>query len=71
MSDCGQVKLFGGYKKFGAKAKAQKSFQLPLHKRIRIKFNLFKIDSWDGEAFQLWVDGKKAFERNFGFNTPG
>ncbi|CAD8105868.1 unnamed protein product [Paramecium primaurelia] len=70
-STCGQKKLFGGYQRFGVRAKAERNFNLPKHSRLRIQFQFWKIDSWDDEKFQVFVDGKVVFERSFGFSTPG
>lgn len=33
---CGDMKLVGGYKRFGKGAKAMKNFKLPPHSRVRI-----------------------------------
>lgn len=37
--------------KFGVKAKAQRTFNLPKHAKIRIQFSFWKVDSWDDEKF--------------------
>jgi hypothetical protein len=61
----------GGYNKFGEGAMATKKMKLPDHKRIRIKVQLWKIDSWDGEELYIRVGEVKVFSIKLGFNDPG
>lgn len=40
-------------------------FALPSHTKVKIKFQVWKIDSWDGERLSLYVDGSEAWGHNF------
>lgn len=48
--------MIGGYNVFGKGASAEKTFNVPPHKRLRIEATVYKIDSWDNEWFFLKVD---------------
>eukprot|EP00759_Apiculatamorpha_spiralis_P009384 PhF_6_TR15991/c1_g1_i1/m.25091 len=52
--------MLGGYNMFGTGATITRQFQLPAHKRLRIKARVLSIDTWDGEAFLVHVDGALA-----------
>lgn len=57
VTDCGGTKLFGGFEKFGKDASVSKTFEdIPRHKRVRVLFELWKIDSWDGEDAFVKLD---------------
>ena len=50
--------MLGGFNVFGKGAYAKKNFSdLPKHNKAVISFRFFKIDSWDGEAFIVKVNG--------------
>ena len=44
------------------------------HTEVTIQFDFYRIDSWDGERFRLWVDDvlwiNDAFAHNFPSNPP-
>lgn len=44
---CGNIRVLGGFGVFGAKASLSKTFFLPAHSKLSIKFNFLKLDSWD------------------------
>jgi len=71
-SSCGaQGAILGGYNVFGAGAKTSKSLSLASHTLLTIRFDFVKIDSWDGESGQLWVDGKLVWSKAYsGAGTP-
>jgi len=60
IGECGGYTMIGGYGNFGAGAAMSRTFgHLPPHNQIRIKFQFWKIDSWDNEMFYCSVDGQK------------
>lgn len=69
---CSGVQLFGGFKLFGKGAAIQKQFPLPTHNKFVLRFQFWKIDSWDNEQMMVYVDNilvhKQAF-RNQGFKV--
>jgi hypothetical protein len=48
-TECGGVSLAGGFDVFGVKALATKTFTLSGHSSLRLKTQIWKIDSWDYE----------------------
>jgi CubicO group peptidase (beta-lactamase class C family) len=57
--------VFGGYGNFGKGATITRIVPTPnLHNTIRVKMQLWKIDSWDGEALTVYVDGKVVWSKN-------
>lgn len=62
-SDCtttcgGLGAVLGGYGKFQFGTYIKKAFLIPLpHVAVRIQFDFVRIDSWDDEDAQLYVDG--------------
>lgn len=60
---CSDVRIFGGYRVFGNKSSAVLYLELPPHWMVRVKFTLYKIDSWDNEHFLVYVDGKEMFAK--------
>jgi hypothetical protein len=44
------VYVLGGYNTFGVGARIDNTLALPPHYKIKIKFNFWKIDSWDAET---------------------
>jgi hypothetical protein len=62
ITDCGGTKLVGGYGVFGDKAKVSREFtDLPTHKRVRVRVEVWKIDAWDGEELFLNIDGERVW----------
>ncbi|CAD8147443.1 unnamed protein product [Paramecium octaurelia] len=53
---CENEMLFGGHYVFGANSLASRQFILPPHYNVKIQLRFWKIDSWDGEFFQLIAD---------------
>lgn len=49
--------MIGGFGVFGKNSALVKHFRLPPHYEMKLKLNLFKIDSWDKERFFISVDG--------------
>ena len=53
--------MLGGYNVFGNGAYAQKTFDLsqaPPHSLVRVEFDFHKIDTWDSEVAQIYLDGE-------------
>ena len=70
ITTCGTERMFGGYGKFGQGMELTKIFDvLPTHTSVQITFSFFKIDSWDAEIFEVWVDGVSKFSKAYNFNT--
>lgn len=53
--------MVGGFDIFGAKAAAEKTFNLPPHLRLKISMTLYQIDSWDNEFMYIRLDGKDIY----------
>lgn len=51
------VPVFGGYKNLGKGSVLKQTVDLPPHYRLKFKFTVLKIDSWDNEFATLKVDG--------------
>eukprot|EP00359_Climacostomum_virens_P004035 CAMPEP_0204906728 /NCGR_PEP_ID=MMETSP1397-20131031/6128_1 /ASSEMBLY_ACC=CAM_ASM_000891 /TAXON_ID=49980 /ORGANISM="Climacostomum Climacostomum virens, Strain Stock W-24" /LENGTH=232 /DNA_ID=CAMNT_0052075731 /DNA_START=986 /DNA_END=1684 /DNA_ORIENTATION=- len=62
ISSCGNSPdlFLGGYCKLASDA-VSKSFTLPTHEYINIRFNLHFFDKWVGETIQLKIDGTKSW----------
>jgi hypothetical protein len=62
ISSCGNSPdlYLGGYCKLSSDA-VSKSFSLPSHEYVNIRFNLHFFDKWEGETIQLKVDGTKSW----------
>ncbi|CAD8095073.1 unnamed protein product [Paramecium primaurelia] len=69
-SQCGDSKLFGGYGVFGKSSFVSSNLILPTHNSIRITFDFWKIDQWDGEYFRCLIDDKKAAYKTY-WGTQG
>eukprot|EP00050_Salpingoeca_kvevrii_P023235 m.139512 g.139512 ORF g.139512 m.139512 type:complete len:599 (-) comp9994_c0_seq1:95-1891(-) len=64
-SECGGIRMIGGFNIFGQGASTSKTFQLPFHTAVRIEFDFIFIDSWDSEDAIAKVDGIEIWrERN-------
>ncbi|CAK81648.1 unnamed protein product (macronuclear) [Paramecium tetraurelia] len=63
-SDCYGSNILGGYSIFGKSTWISLNLKLPPHYSVRISLTFWKVDSWDGEMFQLIYDNQ-AYKRNF------
>lgn len=63
--------MAGGYNVFGTKAIAKKTFNLSGHKSLRLKVQLWKIDSWDYEELFIQVDGQIVWSKHYGWYDIG
>ncbi|CAD8095617.1 unnamed protein product [Paramecium sonneborni] len=68
-SDCGSVRLFGGYNAFAKGTSVTKLFQLPPHHTVQITLEFWKLDSWNGESFFIYLDQILGFQENYGFEA--
>jgi len=60
IGECAGHYMVGGYGNFGVGASMQKTYtNLPPHTQVRIRFQFWRIDSWDNEMFYCTVDGTK------------
>ncbi|CAK58841.1 unnamed protein product (macronuclear) [Paramecium tetraurelia] len=55
-TDCMGTLLFVGYNAFGSRTTVSKIFTLPPHFKINLQLQFWKIDSWDNEIAQVYVD---------------
>lgn len=62
------MRLLGGYGVLGKQSSLFKELRLPPHYSVQMKFNLFKIDSWDNEAFLLFVDGTNVMKKAYTYS---
>ena len=63
---CGATNIFGGYNQLGQNMVIGKTlFALPSHTKVKVKFQVWKIDSWDGERLSMYIDGSEAWGHNF------
>ncbi len=68
---CGGQQVLGGYGLFGAGASASKTYSdLISHNYVTIQYNLYFIDSWNGENYYLNVDGS-LFSGQYTTNSAG
>ena len=57
-SICNGQTIIGGYIWFGANSYAEKTYSgLPAHDAVSIQFDVYFMDTWDGDFFRLTVDG--------------
>jgi hypothetical protein len=63
--------MFGGFNVFGAKAAITKTYNLPVHNKLAIRFQFWFIDSWDGEKAQLYVDNVLVWSQVYSHGAPG
>lgn len=60
--NCNGEKMVGGYGNFGSGCTATlKLNNLKAHKKLRVMFKWFRIDSWDNEKLYVNIDGKNAY----------
>lgn len=58
--------MLGGYNKFGRGAAVERFVnKLPVHSNIKVKLQLWKIDSWDDEFIYVTVDGQLMYTKSF------
>ncbi|CAD8191748.1 unnamed protein product [Paramecium pentaurelia] len=55
---CGDTNIFGGYGAFAKQTLISSKFTLPPHYSLRISFDLWKVDSWDGEIVKIVFDSE-------------
>ena len=67
-SICGTIGMLGGYNIFGQGASVQKTYANMPAGRYEINFNYYHIDSWDGEAGRLFVNGQLAWQRHYTYS---
>lgn len=56
-NSCGNTRLVGGFGILGSGSSLVKEFALPPHSSVTVRFELYKIDSWDQEDFYVLIDG--------------
>lgn len=62
----GGESIMGGYNLFGAGVTSSQTFALSgTQTTVDIAFRLYRFDSWDGEYFELYVDGGLEYSRQF------
>jgi hypothetical protein len=84
VSECGGVRMLGGYCKFGAGEVSKTIENLPVHVQLRVEATFHFIDAWHGEAGFMrinngkdkemqyaWVETYSAFEGAPGINVCG
>ena len=49
VTECGKLKILGGYDKMAGGTNQKEFFNIPLHNMIRIVANFHFIDKWQGE----------------------
>jgi len=67
---CGGWTVIGGYNNYGGGAWVARDFTLlgVPHTELRGDISFIKIDSWDGESAQLYLDGAYAWSRAMVYN---
>ena len=64
--NCGSQTIIGGYGCFGAGAETYKTYTISLaHTSVTIQFDIYFIDSWDGEVLSLLVDGTTRYSQSY------
>jgi hypothetical protein len=70
VSNCAGVPLLGGYSVFGPRSALTRNVvKLPVHNVARIKVQIWKIDSWNGETFSIYADSVLVYKRVINGNT--
>ena len=68
----GFTKILGGYGVYGQGASAVRNLSgLQKHNKLRVNFTFVKVDTWDGESGEFYVDGKKVWSKSFQYNDGG
>ena len=70
-SVCGEYgSILGGYQLLGPDTVLSKTYKTSaVHTSVQISFDFIKIDFWNGEQVQLFVDGSLVWTRSF-FSNP-
>jgi hypothetical protein len=70
LTNCGILQnILGGLNSFKNLAFIERLFsQLPPHFRLNFAFRFIKIDSWDAENLQLYLNGKLVFGKTINWN---
>jgi len=55
----------GGHNIAGARVYYERTFYLPRHSRITVRFKGYSIDSWDNEKYNVWAAGRDPIKINF------
>ena len=63
ISECGGKNLVGGFDILGKSASAEKRFNIPAHKKIKLSITLYKLDSWDDEWMYIRIDGIEVWKQ--------
>lgn len=61
----------GGYNSLALGGTAAKTFNLPKHKKLRIRLKIYKFDSWDNEWLAIKFNGVEVWKRYYNFQTGG
>lgn len=69
VTTCKQYRIFGGYGVLGANSALTSVIQLPPHYLVRVQFNFYKIDSWDNEAFYIYLDGLASYRAVYQYTS--
>ena len=67
LTTCGTYgQVMGGFNKYGAGAATETTLSLAApHSALTIEFDWIKIDSWDSESGQLYVDGTLVWSKTY------
>jgi len=84
VTECGGVKMLGGYCQFGSGEVVKNFENLPVHSQLRIEANYHFIDAWHGEVGFMrinngkdnemqyaWIESYSAFGGDRGINVCG
>lgn len=84
LTECGGVKMLGGYCQFGSGEVLKTIEKLPEHKQLRIEATFHFIDAWHGESGFMrlnngkdkemqyaWIENYNSFEGANGINVCG
>lgn len=69
ISNCAGVSVMGGMKNYYKNTELAKIIQgLKPHYRIKVMFQFWKFDLWEGDSAQLYVDRQVKWSQVFGAN---
>ena len=69
MTTCGDWKMLGGYNVAGKGASFERTWSIDRHyKYLTVKFNMYKMDSWDNETYFVDVNGERFYQESFKHN---
>ncbi|KAM3137913.1 hypothetical protein pb186bvf_009994 [Paramecium bursaria] len=71
ISECGGKNLVGGFDILGKGASAEKKFNIPAHKKIKLSITLYKLDSWDDEWMYIRIDGVEVWKQQWNLQLGG